>query len=85
MEPTLKAGSIHLVEGLTYLFRFPRLGEIVVFRNPRNNKEWICKRVKAFDPETKTLEGEGDNPSDSLDSRDLGVIQKSRIIGRVIL
>ena len=33
MEPTLSPGDVILTERLTYLFRRPRLGEIVVARN----------------------------------------------------
>lgn len=85
MEPTLRPGSIVLVEKLTYFFRKPRLGDIVVFRSPKNPGQYLCKRVTAFDPDSQAYELRGDNPGDSLDSRKFGTVNRSQILGRAII
>jgi signal peptidase I len=45
MEPTLHDGQRLLVDKLTYRFREPRRGEIVVFRYPADPKRNFIKRV----------------------------------------
>src|SRR5690606_1689526 len=45
MEPTLESGERLLVDQLTYRFREPKRGEIVIFRNPGNTSETYIKRV----------------------------------------
>ncbi len=45
MEPTLKIGDILLIEKVSYRFRSPKSGEIVVFYNPSGDGRKIIKRV----------------------------------------
>ncbi len=47
MEPTLHTGERLLVNKLTYRFRDPRPGEIIVFRYPVNPSRRFIKRVIA--------------------------------------
>lgn len=44
MEPTLHSGDRLIVDALTYRFREPRRGEVIVFRNPSTGERYI-KRV----------------------------------------
>jgi signal peptidase I len=46
MNPTLRSGSVVLIDKLTYVARQPQRGEVVVTRDPRNG-ESIVKRVVA--------------------------------------
>ena len=45
MSPTLRSGERLLVDKLTYRFRDPVHGEIVVFRYPRDPSHYFIKRV----------------------------------------
>lgn len=45
MEPTLASGERLLVDQITYRFRDPARGEIIVLRNPGNVDETYIKRV----------------------------------------
>ncbi|BAS26032.1 signal peptidase I [Limnochorda pilosa] len=45
MLPTLHTGERLVVERVTYLFRPPRRGEVVVFRYPLDPREYFVKRV----------------------------------------
>lgn len=47
MEPTLHEGQRLLVDKITYKFRRPKTGEIVVFKYPREPKKKFIKRVIA--------------------------------------
>lgn len=48
MEPSLYTGERLLVDKISYRFHLPRRGDIVVFRNPRNQREDYIKRVVAL-------------------------------------
>lgn len=45
MLPTLHSGERVVVERVTYLFREPHRGEVIVFRYPLNPREYFVKRV----------------------------------------
>jgi len=45
MLPTLHSGERLVVERVTYLFRPPRRGEVIVFRYPLNPRDFFVKRV----------------------------------------
>lgn len=45
MLPTLHSGERLVVERVTYLFRPPHRGEVIVFRYPLNPREYFVKRV----------------------------------------
>ncbi len=47
MMPTLHEGDRILINRLTYHFREPRRGDIVVFRSPLNSGEDLVKRIVA--------------------------------------
>lgn len=48
MEPNFSDGNYLVVDELTYRFRNPERGEVIVFRNPTNEKEFYIKRVIAL-------------------------------------
>lgn len=47
MRPTLEEGDRILINRLTYHFREPRAGDIIVFRSPLDPREDLVKRVVA--------------------------------------
>lgn len=71
----------------------PKVGDIIIARSPSNTQSAICKRVIAVEGE-KAPNGkrvpigrvwiEGDNKSNSTDSRDYGAIPLAMIEGKVI-
>jgi inner membrane protease subunit 1 len=49
MEPTLNfAGDVVLVDGLSYHWRRPRRGEVVLARSPRDPDALVVKRVRGL-------------------------------------
>ncbi len=75
MEPILRAGQV------VWVSKWPRVkaGDIVVFRF---QEEELIKRVEKLDGKKVFLSG--DNPSDSLDSRSFGFVERKDIVGKVI-
>ena len=45
MEPTILMGDNLLVEKITYRFHSPKVGEIVVFKNPSGSEKQLVKRI----------------------------------------
>jgi len=80
MQPTLENGDLVLASSLPYLFKNPKTNDIVTFKEKTGKV--LIKRI------TKIENGRyyvvGDNKYDSLDSRVLGNIKKSEILGKVI-
>ena len=83
MEPLLKNGRFFWINTWTYWFRKPRAGETVVFQNPRNSSQLLCKKIASINGDNYVLLGI--NHNDSLDSRILGPIQKKYILGKVLI
>ena len=67
MEPNFSDGNYLLVDELTYRFREPERGEVIVFRYPENDSIFYIKRIVGLPGETiKIKHGEvtvlnGDN------------------------
>ncbi len=88
-------GSRLVVESVSYRFRKPRLGEVVVVRQPGSDGRLDLKRIVAGPDAEVTVRGEadflgrdewyvlGDNLDESTDSRELGPVRTSDIAGRV--
>ncbi len=88
-------GSRLVVESVSYRFRKPRLGEVVVVRQPGPDGRLDLKRIVAGPGAEVTVRGEadflgrdewyvlGDNLDESTDSRELGPVRTSDIAGRV--
>lgn len=82
MQPTIKDGTAVLINKLAYLFKKPKIGDIVVLKR----QKYIIKRIAAINP---SADGEqvfviGDNKKESNDSRHFGWIGKDNILGKVI-
>jgi signal peptidase I len=52
MEPTFSNGNYLLVDELTYRFREPERGEVVVFRYPQDTSSYFIKRIIGLPGET---------------------------------
>lgn len=80
MEPHIKNNSMVLVSGIPYIFKSPKVNDIVVFRD--NGRKIMIKRI--MDNNKNKYFVEGDNKNDSLDSRKFGSISRKQIVGQVI-
>ena len=80
MEPTFRNGDKILATNIFYLFKSPKVNDIVVFKD--NNNNIFIKRI--VDIGNKSYIVLGDNKKDSLDSRQFGTIQRNQILGKFI-
>lgn len=80
MEPKIEHGDIVLASNIFYLFKKPRINDIVSFRK---KDKILLKRITRIDEGKYFLEG--DNKNDSLDSRKFGHISKEQILGKVVI
>lgn len=97
MAPTFDDGEYLIIDELSYLFRRPERGEVVVFRYPLDQSKFFIKRVSGLPGETvATNNGPyrlgpdeyfvlGDNREMSLDSRVWGPVSEKLIRGRAFL
>jgi signal peptidase I len=88
-------GDRLVVENVTYRFRAPRIGEVVVLRQPGSDGRLDLKRIAAKPGAEVTVKGAtdflghdewyvlGDNLDESTDSRELGPVKRQDIAGRV--
>lgn len=81
MEPFISSGDIILVNRLSYLFKNPKIGDVVVIKK-NNKKKYLIKRIQKV--RKKTYFVVGDNKNQSIDSRNFGWITKEDIIGKMI-
>jgi len=82
MAPALKEGDVVVVNTMSYLFSSPQVGHIAVFKHPQKEGMLLIKRVKKEEHNRYWLQG--DNTSESSDSRQFGWIKKGLIEGKVI-
>ncbi len=80
MEPALRAGDWILVSELP---RRPRVGEIVLVRDPRDPDRLMLKRVAGVADDSCTVLG--DRPEESTDSRTFGPVPLPNVLGRAVL
>jgi nickel-type superoxide dismutase maturation protease len=83
MLPLLQPGDEVLVDPRAYKQAALRVGDIVVSRHPYRVDVRLVKRITAILGDGRCLL-EGDNPSDSTDSRSFGAVAPQQIQGRVI-
>ena len=81
MQPTLEPGDRVLVRRLGRK-PAPSLESVVVTWHPQRNKLRLIKRLKSVEETGLWLLG--DNPAESTDSRQLGAIPTSLLIGEVV-
>lgn len=79
MEPILKNKDSILVSGLLYLFKKPKINDIVAFVY---KDKVLVKRIVKITNEKYFLAG--DNNKDSFDSREFGFVSKNQILGKII-
>jgi len=82
MTPLLKSGDEVLVNPRAYQWMTPQAGDIVVARHPYRKDFQLVKRVAAVLDDGSCII-EGDNPSESTDSRSFGAIFPKHIFGQV--
>ncbi|MEK7585367.1 MAG: signal peptidase I [Patescibacteria group bacterium] len=97
MTPSFQDGEYLIIDELSYHFRSPAKGEVIVFRYPKDPAKFFIKRVIGVPGETVKVRGSdrllgpndyyvlGDNRDMSLDSREWGPVPEDLIKGRVFL
>jgi len=93
MEPTIRSGSVLVVNRLQYGFRFPgrngyalrwaspREGDVVVFFAPSGS---VAVKRAAAAAEEGMFMAKGDNCRLSYDSRSFGPVPVDAVVGRVL-
>lgn len=81
MEPFISSGDVILVNRLSYLFKNPKIGDVVVIKK-NNKKKYLVKRIQRI--REKTYFVVGDNKRESIDSRNFGWIRKKDIVGKLL-
>lgn len=56
MEPNFQDGQYLIIDELSYRFREPQRGEVIVFRYPQNHNQFFIKRVIGLPGEQVTIE-----------------------------
>lgn len=79
MQPTIADGQKVLISNIPYLLLSPKINDIVAFK--LGDKIFV-KRIYSISKDKYLLEG--DNKNDSLDSREIGLVGKANILGKVI-
>jgi nickel-type superoxide dismutase maturation protease len=89
MEPAYRAGDRLIVNRLAYLRRPPAVGDVVVLRDPDDDRRLLIKRLapppQGAGPGPSRLWVLGDNAAESRDSRTFGAIDRHRIVGKAWL
>ena len=81
MLPTLQEGDIVIYRPIKKQNVSPKKGSIVVVEDPQNPKLLIIKRIHR--ESTKGLDLRGDNESNSIDSRQFGLVNTHYLRGIV--
>ncbi|HUY66651.1 MAG TPA: nickel-type superoxide dismutase maturation protease [Acidimicrobiales bacterium] len=85
MIPALLPGDRLVVVGRPWPPpRWPRPGEVIAVRDPREPSRVLIKRVVAVDRPRGTLEVVGDAPDASTDSRQFGPVPRASVVGRAV-
>lgn len=97
MEPTFNNGDYLIIDELSYHFRKPEKGEVIVFRYPLDPSKFFIKRVIGLPGETIKINSskitlgpneyfvEGDNRPASSDSRIWGAVPENLVVGRAFV
>ena len=57
MVPTLENGDSLIIDEISYRVEDPERGEVIVFRNPTKNKQFLIKRIIGLPGETVEISG----------------------------
>jgi signal peptidase I len=90
MVPSFQNGDYLIVDEISYRFKEPERGDVIIFKYPKDTSKYFIKRVEGLPGETigNTTLGEdqyyvlGDNRGASSDSRIWGPVPRKNIIGR---
>jgi len=98
MEPTFHNGDYLIIDEVSYQFRKPQKGEVVVFKYPLNPSKYFIKRIANTPGDDVSIEkikidtlGDneyfvlGDNTNHSSDSRVWGSVNEELIVGRALV
>lgn len=80
MEPVFRAGEYVLAEKLSYLWKKPAIGELVIVKSPIDGRK-LLKRIAEIRGNGYFVEG--DNKMHSMDSCDFGPVKMSEILAKV--
>lgn len=80
MKPFCQEGDFVLVNRMSYLFSRPKIGQLVVLKDPRDFSRHIVKRIAVV--KDSLLWVEGDNKEKSTDSRHFGWVGRNMILGQ---
>jgi len=58
MSPTFESGEYLVVDELSYRFRSPARGEVIIFKFPDDPKKYFIKRIIGLPGDTVTIRGE---------------------------
>jgi len=57
MKPNFENAEYLIIDELSYFFRAPERGEVIVFRYPRNPRQYFIKRIVGLTGEVVSIEG----------------------------
>lgn len=82
MLPTLKPGDEVLFDNRWQKNMDLKAGDIVVFHHPSQPQLYLIKRITDI-TSNHQIELRGDNPDESIDSRQFGLVPTADVIGKV--
>lgn len=71
MEPTFESGNYLLVDEMTYNFRNPKRGEVIVFNSPSDNGSYYIKRIIGLPGERVVIDDETVSIYENGEEKDL--------------
>jgi len=83
MEPNFENGDYILIDEITYRFREPQRGEVIIFHNPRNENEFYIKRVIGLPGEEVSISGDEIKVNDKVLQEDYLPVAGSVVGARV--
>jgi nickel-type superoxide dismutase maturation protease len=86
MQPAYRPGDRLALNRLAYLLRGPRVGDVVVLRDPEMPSRYLVKRIARAGrgpSRARRYEVLGENAPYSRDSRAFGAVPRRSIIGKV--
>ena len=93
MVPNFQNGDYLIVDELSYRFKEPEKGDVIIFKYPKDTSKYFIKRIEGMPGETVgdlTLSSDqyyvlGDNRDASSDSRIWGPVPRKNIVGRPLV